>query len=179
MPTSSATTSREYSSPFPLFGLVLGTAFGLAAGIALAFAYSYATALVPIVGYITFALSVAFGLAMAYAIAYGFRLGKVRSATLSAAVGLLVGTVSFYVSWAVWVYAMIRRGDLLDVSLMDLMTHPVALFDIIQGINQSGRWTMGSFTPKGAVLWALWALEALLIVGPAALAGVLLDDRDR
>lgn len=179
MPTSSAATSQEHSGPSGLLGLVLGTVFGLAAGIALAFAYSYATALVPIVGYITFALSVAFGLGIASAVAYGFRLGNARSATLSATVGLVVGTIAFYVSWAVWVYAMIRRGDLVDISLTSLVTNPAGLFDIIQGINQGGRWTMGSFTPRGVLLWIMWAIEALLIIGPACLAGVLLNGRTR
>src|SRR5207237_5803736 len=79
------------------------------------------------------------------------------------------GTVGLYVSWAVWVFALAHRADPpLDVGLIALLVKPHALWTLIVKINELGAWTMFGSTVSGVMLWIIWLIEAVVILGVTA-----------
>jgi hypothetical protein len=81
-----------------------------------------------------------------------------------------VALATLYVAWAVWTYALLRRDDV-DVNLSALLLQPTALAKLIVAVNEHGAWSLKGFTPTGALLWVLWSLEAVFLVGvPLVLA---------
>lgn len=158
----------KHSGHAPIGGILLSAIVGVTAGSILAVVYAYSIAYIPLVGYFTFLLSIGFGVAIFICTALGLKMGKVRNGTVAAVVGLAVGLISFYISWAVWVYATMRRADI-ELSLIALIVQPNVLWDLVTTINEVGAWSIKSMTPTGAVLWAFWGFEALLIIGPSLL----------
>lgn len=165
----------KHSGRAPVGGISLGAIMGLTAGAILAVVYAYSIAYIPIVGYFTFILSIGFGGLLALFTAGGLRLGKVRNGPISTAVGITVGLIAFYISWAVWVYATLGRADV-ELSLVALIMQPKVVWELVGTINELGAWSIKSFTPTGAVLWALWGVEALLIIGPSLLIAIINSD---
>jgi hypothetical protein len=94
--------------------------------------------------------------------------GKGRNPGIGALLGLVVGLAGLYLSWAAWIVAFARRGGG-DVPLLELIQQPAALWELIRSVNAHGAWTIKGATPKGTLLWVLWAIEALVIVGAPAL----------
>ena len=70
----------------------------------------------------------------------------------------------FYASWAIWVAAAARRGDV-EAGLFDLLLEPDALWEIVSAIASEGSFTVAGCHPTGIVLWLCWAVEAVVIVG--------------
>ncbi|MGA9523942.1 MAG: hypothetical protein WBV82_20945, partial [Myxococcaceae bacterium] len=91
------------------------------------------------------------------------------------ATGLVVALASYYLSWAVWMFAFLHRQDV-DANLLEIVTQPGALWELIGKVNEVGAWSIKGATPTGVALWVLWALEAVLVIGAAVLlAHVSLD----
>ncbi len=156
----------QHSGKFSLSAILAGILVGLAVGLPLAFVYSYAILYIPIVGYITIILSGIFGGAAGGATAGGLRWKKARNTALTAVLAFLVALVSFYFSWAVWIYALLRRGGE-KVPLRGLVVFPNLLWRLIAEVNKVGAFTVRGTRPTGAVLWGLWGIEAAIILGMA------------
>jgi hypothetical protein len=158
----------QHSGRFSVGGVARGLIAGVAAGMPLAFVYAYALAYVPVVGYFSFLLSAAFGGLVGAIAGTGLKLAKTRHLALAAVVGFVATATAFYLSWAVWVYAILRRADA-DVSLVPLVRAPEQLWAMIRLVNKAGAWSIHGATPTGAVLWTLWGLEAAIILGCGSL----------
>ncbi|GMU63247.1 MAG: hypothetical protein AMXMBFR34_50100 [Myxococcaceae bacterium] len=170
-------TVRTYvpSGRFSSHALVTVPLLGILLGALLATAYAYLTLYLPIVGVVTFLLTGGVGLLLGMGLSALLHRGKVRNRMLGLALGLFVALVTFYVQWAVWSYALLRRDDV-DVSFLALLLQPWALWDVITVVNQHGAWSLKGATPTGGVLWALWAVEGLILVGlPTFLALASVD----
>ncbi len=63
--------------------------------------------------------------------------------------------------------------------MLDVVAAPGNLWQFISAINVEGWYTIGhGFTPSGAVLWLLWAIEAAIVVaGTAVVAPARIRDR--
>lgn len=161
------THSGKYSAP----GLLTGLGIAMVAAIVLAFVYAYSIVYIPIVGYVTFILSAGFGALVGVAAAKGLELGKVRSVGVSIVVVLVAAVIGYYVSWAAWLHALLNKADV-EVGFVEIITSPGDMWAAIQAINEAGSWTLKGFTPTGGVLWGLWALEAVIILGLGVFVGV-------
>ncbi len=151
------------SGRFGLSTVLLVPLLGVPTAAVAAAIYAYAILYIPFV-YINALITVGFGFVVGFAVAKGVALGKARSGALAALLGLLVGAAALCLSWVFWIYALLRRSDV-DVALLDLALDPAALWQAITFVNAEGAWSLKSFTPTGTVLWILWTIEALLIVG--------------
>ena len=154
----------EHSGNYSFGGALTGLAAGLVAGFILAVVYAYLEIYIPIAGYITFIMAAGFGLLTGAATGWGLMKGNVRHNGVGTLVGLVVGLIALHISWAVWIYAMIRRAEF-DASLIIILLRPDLMWEAILGINADGAWSMRSWTPTGIVLWTLWGIEALIVVG--------------
>ncbi|MCP3903068.1 MAG: hypothetical protein GY715_05470 [Planctomycetes bacterium] len=143
-------------------GLVMMLIFGVIGGLLLGAAYGYLIQYNPLV-YVNFLATLFVGVVVGVIASVGISRGAVRSPGVAALLGVVVGVVALYVSWVFWMHALtLRAGQ--ATWLLD----PAALWEGILVVNKNGAWSMKGTTPTGGVLWAIWGIEAVLIVGICA-----------
>ncbi|HKG12211.1 MAG TPA: hypothetical protein VKB12_02700 [Pyrinomonadaceae bacterium] len=170
---AAATSNGLYyksSGEVTLAGLGAGIFGGLLVGLVLAFVYSYLISYIPFV-YVNFLCTVGYVCGLGYVTGWLLRSGKMRNPAVGVLAAAVVSLVCYYVCWAVWLSALLGRGDY-DVSAFTLASHPSALLDLILNVNTHGAWSIGrGKTPvTGILLWVVWAVEGLaVLVGPPAI----------
>jgi len=152
----------EYYRPsglFQLSGLLLTVVFGAAAALVCAGVYGYLILYNPFL-YINFMATLGLGFLVGVAASAGVSVGKVRNSLVASLLGAGVGVIAVYVSWVVWVHALAGRAD---ESLW--VVDPTALLGVVGLLAKEGVWSIRSATPTGVVLYAIWASEALIVIG--------------
>ncbi len=140
----------------PILMVLLG-ALGAVLGGAV---YGYAVYYIPFV-YINFFITLIFGALVGYAVGLGAKWGKVRNPALLAIGGLAFGGVAVYAGWVSWILAVSEQQNLL------LM--PGHIWSVAQLVAATGAWSIFSWTPQGGSLYAIWSIEAFMIVGTASM----------
>jgi hypothetical protein len=173
-----ATTAGLYyksSGEVTVAGLAAGLLGGLLVGVVLAFVYSYLIAYIPFV-YVNFLCTTGYVCGLGFTVGWLLKSGKMRNPAVGVFVTVIVSLACYYVCWAVWLSAMLGRGDY-DVSAFTLASNPAAVLRLILSVNEHGAWSIGhSKTPvTGIFLWVVWAVEgAAVLIGPSAIVrGVL------
>jgi|HubBroStandDraft_4_1064222.scaffolds.fasta_scaffold91277_2 hypothetical protein len=154
----------RHSGRFSPIAVAKALGLGLLVSVPMAFVYSYILVYLPIIGVITFLLTAGFAGVVGYAVGAVMHAGKVRNNMAAMTTAVLVGLFALWAAWVTWVYAILHRGDA-DVGLLDLVLQPAGLWQVITIINEKGAWSFKGSTPTGGLLWAMWGLEASLIVG--------------
>jgi hypothetical protein len=162
--------SKAYRHSGRFSGLGVARAFvaGILVAVPMAFVYAYAILYVPLVGTVTFVLTGGFAAVVGFVVGYLLHASKVRNQAVTAATAAVVALFTLWASWVVWLYALLHRADV-DVGLLTLVTEPSALWKLVVAVNEQGAWNLHGFTPTGAILWGLWAIEAGIIVGGVVL----------
>lgn len=152
-------------------GLVLIPLIGGVAAIVLAIAYAYADVYIPIAGYVSFILTFGFAIGVGFAVSMAAVGAKCRSTGFVHFAGFLIGLLALYVSWAAFVFVLIKRElpSEIDISLPETFLEPALVWNMALTINESGWYSIRDATPKGTTLWILWGIEALIVVGGVAL----------
>ena len=134
--------------------------FTVGAGVTwvLAFIYAYAIAYIPLI-YVSFILTGLFGLSIGVTVNLCGNFGKARNTKFSIASVLILGLFGLYVCWVVWFKASGARNG--------FWVPPGDLFEAIISLGERGVWSIFDSTPTGGALYAVWGLEALIIVGVA------------
>lgn len=160
-------TDRYYrhSGRFSPFAVVKALGIGLLVSVPMAFVYSYIIVYLPIISVITFFLTAGFGGVVGFVVGMAMHAGNVRNHKVAVATALPVALFALWASWVTWVYALLHRGEEADVGLLDLVFDPAGLWEVITLINEKGAWSLKGLTPTGGLLWAMWAVEAAIIVG--------------
>lgn len=153
----------KHGGGFSVGGVALAAAAGAAIAVVMGALYAYAILYIPVIGAVTFVLTGGYGLIAGVLLGMIFKSVKTRNNAVVALVSSLVALVALYFVWVTWLYGLIKRGDVEDVSWLGLMLHPVEMLDALKAINQNGTWSLKGLTPTGGALWAIWACEALLI----------------
>lgn len=151
----------EHSGTVPPLGLLLALLFGIIAAVFLAVIYGYAIFYIPFI-YLNFFLTVGFGALVGYAVFLGAKVGKVRNPALVLACGALMGLFAEYAGWVSWMYAASKQQALLLA--------PLDVWGAINELSAKGAWSIFGLTPSGFALWVVWGVEAIMIVGLAAIA---------
>lgn len=147
-------THYEHSGKAPLGGILVTLVGGLIAGIILGAVYGFLIYWSPFV-YINAFITFACGVGLAMSVGGLAKIGKIRNAALVTAVALIVAIAAYYVHWSVWVGRMIEAP----------VTAPGELWAFISTVNVLGPWSIFGWTPTGFALWAIWGIEAIVIVG--------------
>lgn len=147
---------------------VLWPAIALPAAAALSAAYAYALVYIPLGGYVNFLLLAGFVLGVGGASSAALKVAKCRNDAVATLLGVVGGLFALAASWVFFLYALINKDGQIHVDLADLSAEPTGCWELIRSINEQGWYTIGGFTPSGAVLWVLWAIEAIAVVFCAA-----------
>ncbi len=143
------------SGRFGPVGIITMTVIAGAAALVLGFVYGLISLYNPFV-YVNFLLTCGLGFAVGFCVSRGGRKGKVRSAGLTGLWGVLIGMVAVYANWVGWLLAR---------SWWDLQVlRPSHLLHVVGEVAERGAWSIGGWTPTGAVLYLLWLAEAGIIV---------------
>jgi hypothetical protein len=140
----------------------------LPAIVVLSVVYSYISVYSPIIGVITFLVMLFFAYAVGTTISWAGFKAKCRNPMFLRLAGLAGGLAALFLSWVAFIFALLNRvAESADekVSFLALLLNPLGLWEIILAINESGYYSISSTTPTGIVLWAIWGIEALAIVG--------------
>ncbi len=148
-------TLYEHSGKAPVGGVLLTLVGGLIAGVVLGAIYGFLIFWSPFV-YINAFITLGMGFVLAVSVGSLAKMGKIRNSGVVTVVALVVALVAYYVHWVVWVG---RMAEGLTV------TDPGALWAFISTINAMGPWSIFGWTPTGFALWAIWAIEAAVVVG--------------
>lgn len=133
---------------------------GFLGAIVLGGIYGYFIHYCPLI-YINFLITIGFGACMGFAVSSGAKWGKVRNTLQIGFYGLFFGIIAAYAGWVSWFLAISGQKALL--------LEPQSLFKAIQIIAQEGAWSIKGSTPTGFVLYAIWGVEAAIIVGMTTL----------
>lgn len=146
----------EESGKVPPAGPVIALLLGILTAVALSFVYAYAINFIPFI-YLNFLLTGFFGVAVGAVVGIGGSLGKIRNKKVVLALAVVVALVACYAAWVVTVYVWLGSEE--------FIFNPSDLLTIIQLAAQEGVWSLKGSTPTGAALYAVWGIEAAVIVG--------------
>jgi len=163
-------TKHEFSGALGS-ALIITPLITTALALVLSLIYAYILVWSPIAGYVNllFVGGFAFGLAMA--VVYAVRQAKCRNQAVAMLAGAWTGLVALYASWAFFVFALVSRFSNEGVGMLDVFLQPVVLWEFILNLNADGWYEIFGGTPSGGLLWGLWGIEALIILGGAVLGG--------
>jgi hypothetical protein len=149
----------KHSGRFSISGVAVAVGFGLLVGLPCAWLYARLIHLNPFV-YVNLLAALLFGTLIGIAVESRLKAHKCRNTTVAAFAGLLVVLISYYVSWAVWLNIFAQTG------ILQLLKHPVDMWQWALAVNESGTWSVQSSTRvNGGSLWIVWGFEAACIIG--------------
>ena len=166
----------KHSGEVTVTGLAAGLFGGLFVGFVLSFIYAYLLAYIPFI-YLNVLCTLGYMFALGFVVGWLLKSGKMRNPVVGAFIALIVSLASYYVCWAVWLSAMLGRGDV-DVSAFSLALQPGMVLRLILSINEHGAWTIGKSPVTGVILWVVWFVEgSIVLVGPPVITwGVLTSE---
>lgn len=153
---SKAYSYYQHSGAIGPLGPVYMTLLGAIGVVLLGAVYGYAIYYIPLI-YFNFFITLFFGLGVGFLVGYGGKLGKVRNSWAVIVFGLIFGVLAEYAGWISWIHAASEQAYLL--------TSPREIFEVLGNVAERGAWSIFSWTPKGAALYAIWAIEAIMIIG--------------
>ncbi len=148
----------KHSGGIGLLGPVLMVLFGVIGVTILSVIYGYATHWIPFI-YITFFIVIGYAVGIGGALALAAYLGKVRNTYVLFSGGLILGVFAVYAAWIFWIFAASRQAV--------FTLNPNHIYLIMNDIAKEGGWSIFKYTPTGIVLYAIWAVEAIIIIGVA------------
>lgn len=158
-------THYEHSGKAPLGGILLALVGGLIAGVILGAIYGFLIFWSPFV-YINAFITVGFGIGLGVSVGGLAKVGKIRNQGVVTILALVVALAAYYVHWSVWVGRMVEAP----------VIAPGELWAFVSTVNELGPWSIFGWTPTGFSLWAIWAIEAVVIIGVGAIsAGGIID----
>jgi hypothetical protein len=157
----------KHSGRFSAGGILVGIGMGSVSAIVLGISYAYGIIAVPY-DQLAVIATCAFGALLGAATGFGFVWGKVRNRTVAIATTSIVAMAALYLSWAVWVCAILARAQADSPGWVALLQNPRALWDLICAINEEGTWSLNNGpATKGLELWGIWFAEAVGVIGVA------------
>ena len=149
----------SHSGKAPILGLALIGIVGLVVTLVLGVIYGYLLYFIPFI-YLNFLIVYGYIYAISYVLSWAARLGKVRNIILISLAALGFGLLAEYVGWVSWLAAILGS----PVNLIGFF-FPLEVIAFIQEVARQGAWTIFGFTPTGALLYLIWLVEAIAVIG--------------
>jgi len=151
---------------------------GIISAIILSFIYAYITVYSPVPGYISIIFVLVFALSLGFVISKAGFWGKCRNQVFLNVSSFLIGTFALYFSWIVFIYALFNQNGNTEIELgiLRMFISPGVIWDLIQSTNETGWYSILSWTPSGSALWTFWGIEAIIIVAvPIIISSKVID----
>jgi len=145
----------KHSGAIGFFSPILMTVFGAIAVALLGVIYGYAIYYIPFI-YINFFITCFFGAGVGVMIGFGAVAGKSRNTAMIVLFGLIFGLLAAYAGWISKFYAISGQKALIYM--------PMEILNILQSVALKGDWSIFGWTPKGGSLYAIWGIEAGMII---------------
>lgn len=107
--------------------------------------------------YVNFLGAIFMGIGIALVIGKVGYWGKVRNSKVIMVTGLLAGIVSLYAAWVGWLFALTEFGM--------WILNPVDMLSLMEVLSIEGIYEIFGFAPTGGTLYAIWGVEAVIILG--------------
>lgn len=147
-------THYQHSGKAPVGGVLLTLIGGPTAGLVLGAIYGFLIFWSPFV-YINAFITFGCGVALATVVGSLAKFGKIRNVAIVTVIALVTAVLAYYVHWVVWVERMTET----------MLLAPDQMWAFLSTVNALGPWSIFGWTPTGGALWAIWGIEAVVIVG--------------
>ncbi len=137
---------------------------GLAVGVVMAVVYAVILVWCPVIGYVNVLFLAGYAFALGMTLAWAARRGKCRNQGFVLLAASVVSLVAWYLSWVAFVYTLIARFADSAPAVSELMV-PGELWRAVNAINTTGWYELFGGTVKGGMLWLIWAVEAVVMIG--------------
>lgn len=145
--------------------LVLVPIAGLVSALVLGVVYGFINVYNPLI-YIEVLATFFFGLILGMAVAHTAVFAKCRNPGVAGLLGVVLGSAGFYFGWAAFTYALIQRSTSAPgLTLTGCLANPSLIWNFASVLAPTGWYTIFGATPSGALLWVIWFVEAVIIIG--------------
>jgi hypothetical protein len=88
---------------------------------------------------------------------FGVKFGKLRNAVIVYSLGVFVSLFGVYAAWVSWIYVL---------SNFNIFTlNPFRIYSVAMFLAEKGLWSVYGFTPTGWLIFVIWLIELLVIIG--------------
>lgn len=152
----------RHSWKAPIGGLFLVGAAGLLSTLVLGLIYGYIMYYIPFI-YIKVFIMVGYPFAIGLILSLAVQRGKVRNNLLVGLAGVGFGLLADYMGWVAWIAAALKSTEYLMVFF-----YPGDILYFMQEVVEVGIYVIGNSRPTGAILYLIWLVEAVVVVGGTA-----------
>ncbi|MBB6498550.1 hypothetical protein [Pedobacter cryoconitis] len=170
------------SGKIPVKGLIISLLSAVVLTLILSILYIALQWFIPFI-YFNFFITLGLGIGVALSQHIALSTGKIRNIKYGYLLSILCGLLACYAQWALFISLLneadgslggiwVRSSFNLNGFWM-VFTHPQLLFQSLIPLNKAGTFMLKHNTVSGGLLWFIWAVEALIIIGlPILLSGV-------
>jgi len=126
--------------------------------------------------YLNFFIAAGLGFGVGGGVFIAIGSGKIRNTKYECVLAVLCGLLAWYCQWALFVSLMYEaegsmgggmwvRSSFNLTGFSYILTHPEILFQAMLSLNEAGTFTLKHSTVSGTLLWVVWVIEALVIIG--------------
>ncbi len=151
-------THYVHSGKTPIGGIAMTLVAGSIVGGILGALYAALIYWIPFV-FLLFILTAGLGIVLGACSGGLAAAGKIRHNGVTTQLAFVASLVAYYVHWVVW----------MDLMTGEMFLRPDELWIMMNRIAATGAWTVFDWTPRGFSLWAIWGIEAAIIVGMGTL----------
>ena len=153
----------EHSGVVSPIGVVYMTILGVVGAVVFAIIYGYATFYIPFI-YLNFFLTLGLGIGVGLLVGFGGKFGKVRNSKMLLIFGFIFGLFAEYANWVSWIFAYSKEEI--------LILNPSDMINMIQLLSENGAWSIFGWTPTGVEIYAIWGIEAVIIIGTSTIVAL-------
>ena len=126
--------------------------------------------------YFNFFIAAGLGFGIGGGVFISIGAGKIRNTKYECVLAVLCGLLGWYCQWALFVSLMSEaegsmgggmwvRSSFNLTGFWYILTHPEILCQAMLRLNDVGTFTLKHNTVSGTLLWMVWVIEALVIIG--------------
>jgi uncharacterized phage-like protein YoqJ len=162
------------SGKLPVKGIFISLVTAFVLTVILSILYIALQWFIPFI-YLNFFIAAGLGLGVGGSVFIAIGLGKIRNTKYDRLLAAVSGLLAWYSQWALFVSLMYEaegsmgggmwvRSSFNLTGFWHVFAHPDVLFQAMLNLNNAGTFTLKHNTVSGALLWVVWAIEALIII---------------
>jgi len=163
------------SGKVPVKGIFISLIMAVVITVVLSIIYIALQWFIPFI-YLNFFIAAGLGFGIGGGVFIAIGAAKIRNTTYERVLAVLCGLLGWYCQWALFVSLLSEaegsmgggmwvRSSFNLTGFWTILTHPEILFRAMLSLNDVGTFTLKHNTVSGTLLWVVWVIEALIIIG--------------